>query len=313
MTGEVRCTLHVGGDAHSLPPGDTVVGRSRESDLVISDPSISRQHARLSVDERRVTLIDLKSSNGTLVNGHRVREPISLTDGDRIVFGETETRIELTMPARRERREEGGDFATAPVEVPPPGKATEPEAAADRLPDTDRPAPPRETPTESPDPTSDEILPDISFEELELPSPDPEASAEARMEVAGFWRRVAALLVDAALVWTIATVLSQPFGGPSRGWGEALWWLLLLGLGVAVPILGWSRWATTPGKRLVGLYVASSDGRLGLTTKTAAVRLAGSAVSAALLGLGFLLVAFRADRRALHDHLADTYVVRASR
>jgi uncharacterized RDD family membrane protein YckC len=64
----------------------------------------------------------------------------------------------------------------------------------------------------------------------------------------------------------------------------------------------------TPGKRLLGLGVQADDGTEPIGAARAAVRLFGYGVSAALLGAGFLMVAF--GRRGLHDRIAGTRVVR---
>jgi two-component system, cell cycle response regulator len=68
----------------------TTLGRSADSSFQISDITVSRQHAFLSVDEDgTVYLRDDGSTNGTLVNGKRVTayRPVSLDDGDRIQLG----------------------------------------------------------------------------------------------------------------------------------------------------------------------------------------------------------------------------------
>jgi len=51
-----------------LAPGETVVGRSPKCRLVLEDPLVSRQHARFVVNGGAVTLEDMKSANGVLVN-----------------------------------------------------------------------------------------------------------------------------------------------------------------------------------------------------------------------------------------------------
>jgi transcriptional regulator with PAS, ATPase and Fis domain len=57
--------------AHPLPDrGSLVLGRSRAADVVIDDRSVSRRHARLTLDGRRVAIADLDSANGTRI-GHR--------------------------------------------------------------------------------------------------------------------------------------------------------------------------------------------------------------------------------------------------
>jgi DNA-binding NtrC family response regulator len=57
--------------AHALPDrGSLVLGRSRAADVVIDDRSVSRRHARLTLDGRRIAIADLDSANGTRI-GHR--------------------------------------------------------------------------------------------------------------------------------------------------------------------------------------------------------------------------------------------------
>jgi hypothetical protein len=65
----------------------TVVGRDRGSDFCVSDPSVSRAHARLDPRPDGVyEVTDLNSSNGTFVNRELVRSRV-LRSGDRVHFG----------------------------------------------------------------------------------------------------------------------------------------------------------------------------------------------------------------------------------
>ena len=63
-----------------------VVGRSRDCDVVIEDPNVSRQHAELRRDGESWTVADLGSTNGIKINGRRV-EQAQLSPGDRVTFG----------------------------------------------------------------------------------------------------------------------------------------------------------------------------------------------------------------------------------
>ena len=63
-----------------------VVGRAVTSDIPIFDPTISRRHAELTVNQKGVALKDLGSSNGTFINGERVTEA-TLEPGDSVTFG----------------------------------------------------------------------------------------------------------------------------------------------------------------------------------------------------------------------------------
>lgn len=76
-----------------LAGGRITVGRDETSGLVLDEASVSRMHARLDTDGTSLTLTDLKSGNGTWVNGERVlSRPISV--GDVIRFGDLEFALE---------------------------------------------------------------------------------------------------------------------------------------------------------------------------------------------------------------------------
>lgn len=69
-----------------IRPTGVVMGRSPDCDVVIKDFGVSRRHAEVVVDGDNCRLVDLKSKNGTQVNGVRVPEAL-LSDGDKILLG----------------------------------------------------------------------------------------------------------------------------------------------------------------------------------------------------------------------------------
>jgi hypothetical protein len=71
-----------------------MVGRSRECDVVVSDPNVSRRHIELRRGERGWAAVDLGSTNGMKVNGRRVSHA-ELQPGDRITIGVTDLTFEL--------------------------------------------------------------------------------------------------------------------------------------------------------------------------------------------------------------------------
>lgn len=77
--------------------GETNVGRAGDSEIALSDDSISRAHARIRRRDGQWTLWDLDSTNGTWVETgagrERVEAPVALSDGDRITFGTVETQF----------------------------------------------------------------------------------------------------------------------------------------------------------------------------------------------------------------------------
>src|SRR5437773_579774 len=68
------------------------IGRTPESDLVLSDPRISRRHALIEQDHGQIVLTDLQSSNGTQLDGHMVQQA-ALIDGAAIQLGSTTLKI----------------------------------------------------------------------------------------------------------------------------------------------------------------------------------------------------------------------------
>jgi hypothetical protein len=89
-----------------LPVGEFVVGRSAECQLAVDDPLVSRKHAILRVTLAGVTVADLGSRNGVVVNGVRISGNQPLGDGDRIVIGSQEMtlhKIDEHRPSARGR------------------------------------------------------------------------------------------------------------------------------------------------------------------------------------------------------------------
>jgi hypothetical protein len=90
-----RQALLVGEGRRNVLSGSRVVlGRSREADIVLGDPNVSRRHAELRRDENGWQVVDLGSTNGIKVNGQRVDDAV-LRPGDRITIGVTDLTFEL--------------------------------------------------------------------------------------------------------------------------------------------------------------------------------------------------------------------------
>ena len=79
-------SLRVGHRRYVLSPGANTVGRDPASTVCINDASVSRNHARITVDHSSATLEDLNSKNGTQVMGEMITTRV-LADGDEIEFG----------------------------------------------------------------------------------------------------------------------------------------------------------------------------------------------------------------------------------
>jgi hypothetical protein len=73
--------------------GPVLIGRSPNSDIVISQPFVSSTHARLSLQGPALVLEDLNSTNGTIVNGRVIDQPVTLREGDEVQIGDVVMRV----------------------------------------------------------------------------------------------------------------------------------------------------------------------------------------------------------------------------
>ena len=70
-----------------------MIGRSRDCDIPVDDPNVSRRHAEIRHEDGAYWIEDLGSTNGVLVNGKRV-ERAKLEPEDEILLGTTVVRFE---------------------------------------------------------------------------------------------------------------------------------------------------------------------------------------------------------------------------
>ncbi len=87
--------LVLDGAVHEIHGDHAIIGRSRKSDLVVSDPSVSRQHVELRRDAQGWYAIDLGSTNGSVVDGQPLTSPRRLAPGARIEVGHASAVIEV--------------------------------------------------------------------------------------------------------------------------------------------------------------------------------------------------------------------------
>jgi len=94
MTDGSRLVMSQGpqpGHTFMLDQDFITLGRDPSNDIVVSDPQISRQHARIRRQGNVVMIEDAGSTNGTFVNGMRLISPHTLIDGDVISLGDAVT------------------------------------------------------------------------------------------------------------------------------------------------------------------------------------------------------------------------------
>jgi hypothetical protein len=89
-------TLTVNGRRREVSTRRVVIGRSKDCDVQIADPNASRRHAELRQEGSAYWLIDLDSTNGSSVNGHRTSRA-KLDSGDVITIGSTDLLFERRL------------------------------------------------------------------------------------------------------------------------------------------------------------------------------------------------------------------------
>ncbi|MGW7681444.1 FhaA domain-containing protein [Kribbella sp. NPDC054772] len=97
--GHPQVMLEVNGRRRPVNPPGVVLGRGTDADIQINDPGVSRRHAEIRLMPEgpggiRVVLVDLGSTNGTLVNGRRSAEA-ELVDGSTVRIGNTTMTLRL--------------------------------------------------------------------------------------------------------------------------------------------------------------------------------------------------------------------------
>jgi len=121
---------------HLLLPGITTFGRRTENNVVLpGDPYVSGSHAQIVASGEQFQVVDVGSTNGTLLNGARLElhTPVTLSDGDIVLIGSTALRFErlpTPPPAETELPDAApedlheGSPEEAPVETAPPSTDT---------------------------------------------------------------------------------------------------------------------------------------------------------------------------------------------
>lgn len=130
------------------------------------------------------------------------------------------------------------------------------------------------------------------------------------LRYAGFTIRFFAHLIDIILIGIARSILGLLFGfsiwEPSV---DIIWFGSIFGL-IYFVVLESSKYQGTIGKLVLNLRVIDADGNR-LTLSKAFIRNLSKIISAVILLIGFIMVAFDERKRGLHDMIAGTFVVEA--
>lgn len=142
---DLRLVPVSGAAAVDVVADPTMVGRDPTCEIVISDGSVSRRHARLERRPEGWTVVDQGSANGTFVDSQRIIES-AVADGQELRFGAIAYRVEITggdddigATVVSEAIDEATVLQAAPIYSPPPPPPATPRTA----PPSSPPPPPR--------------------------------------------------------------------------------------------------------------------------------------------------------------------------
>lgn len=139
-----------------------------------------------------------------------------------------------------------------------------------------------------------------------------------QFQYAGFWIRFAAKLIDGLIMWVVAMVINLLFGLGIAGVRPAgaafalfgVAFILQLGCHLLYYWFFLNNNQATPGKMALGLKVVRADGSR-LTSGRIIGRFFSEIVSGLTLYIGYIIAGFDEEKRALHDHICDTRVIKA--
>ena len=142
------------------------------------------------------------------------------------------------------------------------------------------------------------------------------ASFDSGWEYGGFWIRFVARVIDSMLMALIVFVPAFIIAMLSMGsnpdafstlYGLSQVWSWVIAIGYDTFFIG--KWGATPGKMACGLRVIKADGTR-VTYLRAFARYWATQLSTLILLIGYIIAAFDEEKRALHDHLCSTRVIR---
>jgi uncharacterized RDD family membrane protein YckC len=132
------------------------------------------------------------------------------------------------------------------------------------------------------------------------------------MVYAGFWIRVGARVIDIIILTVVGFVLGflAHFLIRHVVVGAVLQNVFSFVFSIAYATYFLGKYSATPGKMACGLRVVRPDGE-GITYARACGRFFAEFLSSIVLCIGYIMVALDAEKRALHDRICDTRVIRA--
>lgn len=327
------------GQEYPLGRRPLVIGRETDCDITVDSPVVSRHHARIEPGGNGYVISDAGATNGLFVNGKRVQGSQPLVPGDKIQVGE-ETFVfmpsmgeahatQLVPPTTMMQRPAGAARPSAAPPPSPPRSAPRPDVAETASPSWPAAEPAASTPPPPPGygqpagyqpPPSYQAPP--SYQQPPQYQPPPGypptggyASAgygqpvASNQPLAGFWRRLGGLVIDALIIGVVGGVLAliaSAIGMSATSAESSLNFLI----GIAYYTWGYGT-GQTLGCRVLGLRIIDKNSGGAPGYGRGLGRYFAQILSAIPLGLGYFWMLWDSKKQTWHDKLAGTLVVYA--
>src|SRR5277367_5278088 len=100
---------------------EVTIGRVQGNDIVLPKGNVSKRHARIVLKDGKFIIVDLKSTNGTYVNGRKITSPLVVKDSDKIYIGDFIVGVDESAT--------GEPDGASETTTPPPGSGVAPSDA----------------------------------------------------------------------------------------------------------------------------------------------------------------------------------------
>jgi pilus assembly protein CpaF len=164
----------------SFAEPEVTIGRVPGNDVVLPKGNVSKRHSRIVLKDNRFIVVDLKSTNGTYVNGRKITSPLVVKEGDKIYVGDFILTLEgdsaaapassMKPPSLMPDLADSDDASSRPPSGPPPLPSRAPDPITDDL-----PAVLRATMSSLPPVITSSAPPEVSEVEESTPAPAPRA------------------------------------------------------------------------------------------------------------------------------------------
>src|SRR5258708_16799272 len=113
---------------------EVTIGRVQGNDIILPKGNVSKRHSRIVLKDGKFIIVDLKSTNGTYVNGRKITSPLVVKGSDKIYIGDFILSIEelgIQPGADAELQSPPARKASPSIPPPPPRRPTQPPPAED--------------------------------------------------------------------------------------------------------------------------------------------------------------------------------------